>query len=648
MTSHTPAFLENFWRPVFEFNQSIAWFAGATASYFVGTSLNFPYQISEYALLGFSAIGAYRFYEAFGLWKRQDALLHTPVVYQSSSSLARFARKKGDNLFWLGRGFEWKPIHAQRAYQLTKLDVKSFKPALPFYLYNLIVRKRLNSSGSPWIHGLELENHNIVPKRKGHTVAFGITGSGKTRLAELMVTQSIHAGDVVIVIDPKGDTGLRDRMLYEAIKAGREKDFAFFSPGHPGLSVSFDPLKNFTRVTQIASRIVALLRTKDGDDAFIAFAWRALNIITQALVEIDQSPNLILLRRYIEGGIDILIDKVITSYLERIGVSDIDEQLKPYINKVKKQPNSKPLSSTPDRSHAIVTYYLENIPEKSRSDVVDGLINMYQHGREHFQKMITNLIPTLNMLTSGDLRELLSPDPNDIDDTRERLDSSRVMSRTKIIYMALDSLADGTIGSAIGSIILSDLTSVAADIYNHESEDKRKRLSIYIDEAAEVVNAPTVQLLNKSRGANFYITLLSQSYPDFIARTGNEPMARQILANCGNLISLRTPEENTQKYCVESFGKTTVKQQMHTQSTTPVQNKDLSNWGGGTGERLVETEYDLFSSTLLGKLPDLHYIASFDGGVINKGTIPILSMDKGWKFEDHWPPKNKPNSNQAA
>jgi conjugal transfer pilus assembly protein TraD len=306
---------------------------------------------------------------------------------------------------------------------------------------------------------------------------------------------------------------------------------------------------------------------------------------------------------------------------------------------VRKQQNIKPQANTPDRAHALVLYYQDKVIESERNDVIDGLINMYQHSREHFQKMITSLIPTLNMLTSGDLKSLLSPSYLDFEEKREILDSARVLSRSKILFLGLDSLSDGTIGSAIGSIILSDLTSVAADIYNHEPEGKRKRLSIFIDEAAEVVNKPTIQLLNKSRSANFFITLLSQTLPDFVARTGNEAMARQILGNCGNLIALRSTDSDTQEYCVESFGKTAVKQQMHTQSTNPIQNKDLSDWSGGTGERLVETEYDLFSGTLLSRLPDLHYISTFDGGNIFKGAIPLLTIDKNWRFEDHWPPK---------
>lgn len=637
---NTPNNYEYLWRPAFEFNQSLAWFSGAFASYLIGINVGFPMRVADFAVIGLVAVGSFRLYEAFNVWKQQDALQHTPIRWKCSSSLARYAAKHGATNMWMGTGFEWKPIHAQRAYQLTKMNVRDIKISFLFRVYGILTPTIMNKSGSPWIHGLELNHIPITPKRKNHTLCLGITGAGKTRLAEVMITQAIHAGDVVIYIDPKGDKEIRDRMLYEAIQAGREKDFAYFSPAHPSESVLFDPLKNWSRPTQIATRVAALLPSQQGgSDTFVAFAWRALDLIAQGLIETEEAPNLTLLRRYIEGGSDGLVEQAIYYFLQSRDMEKIEASITPYLTRVRKQQNLKPQSSTPDRAHALVLYYQENIIESERSDIIDGLINMYSHSREHFQKMITSLIPTLNMLTSGDLRSLLSPDYLNMDEQREILDSARVMSRSKIIYLGLDSLADGTIGSAIGSIILSDLTSVAADIYNHQDEEKRKRLSIFIDEAAEVVNAPTVQLLNKSRSANFYITLLSQTIPDFIARTGDEAMARQILGNCGNLVALRSTDIQTQEYCVESFGKTTVKQQMHTQSTNPIQNKDLTDWSGGTGERLVEAEYDLFNASLLGRLPDLHYISTFDGGNIYKGTLPLLTKDKDWNFKDHWPPK---------
>ena len=43
-----------------------------------------------------------------------------------------------------------------------------------------------------------------IGERVGHTLVLGTTRVGKTRLAEILITQDIRRGDVVIVFDPKG------------------------------------------------------------------------------------------------------------------------------------------------------------------------------------------------------------------------------------------------------------------------------------------------------------------------------------------------------------------------------------------------------------------------------------------------------------
>jgi hypothetical protein len=57
-----------------------------------------------------------------------------------------------------------------------------------------------------------------------------------------------------------------------------------------------------------------------------------------------------------------------------------------------------------------------------------------------------------------------------------------------VAYIGLDSLSDGMVGSAIGSILLADLASVAGDRYNYGVNNWP--VNIFVDEAAEVINDP--------------------------------------------------------------------------------------------------------------------------------------------------------------
>ena len=72
-----------------------------------------------------------------------------------------------------------------------------------------------------------------LSERASHLVVVGLPGMGKTRFAEILIGQDIRRGDVVIVLDPKGDADLLRRMMIEAKIAGREQDLLVFHLGFP-------------------------------------------------------------------------------------------------------------------------------------------------------------------------------------------------------------------------------------------------------------------------------------------------------------------------------------------------------------------------------------------------------------------------------
>ena len=79
----------------------------------------------------------------------------------------------------------------------------------------------MNGSGIPW--------------------CWGQPRVGKTRLAEILITQDIHRGDVVIVFDPKGDADLMKRIVAEAQRSGRQNALTVFHLGYPALSARYNP-----------------------------------------------------------------------------------------------------------------------------------------------------------------------------------------------------------------------------------------------------------------------------------------------------------------------------------------------------------------------------------------------------------------------
>lgn len=445
-----------------------------------------------------------------------------------------------------------------------------------------------------------------------------------TRAFEIMVTQAIHRGDAVVMLDPKGDKELRDRMERECRRAGRHDAFAFFHPAFPQTSIRLDPLRNFTRTTEIASRIAALLPSQSGgSDAFTAFSFRALNLVAQGLVEIGEKPTLKSLRYYIEGGPESLLIRAVTAHANRVD-PDWRKNAEPYFARAR-EGKVKKLETIANPEHlAILEFYRQEWSNKRNgSEGIDGLISLVEHNRLHFSKMIASLIPTLNMLTSGELGPLLSPDDADTADPRKIFDTARLISSRHVAYIGLDSLSDAIVASALGSIILSDFASVAGAIYN--SGQSPGRISLFVDEAAEVVNVPFIQILNKGRGAGFQVVMATQTLPDLIARTGDEARARQIIGNCNNLISLRIKDGDTQQFVVETFGQTYVRTVQENLSASKNSSHNVFHYSGGAGRSLTFTDSALFPQHLLGKLPNFHYVAALAGGKVVKGRLPVFS-----------------------
>ena len=515
---------------------------------------------------------------------------------------------------WLGWGFDWMPIHTQRAADTMLSGMK--------------INHDQENPGSPWIHGLNRgkEKEILIPLKslEGHTIMFGTTGAGKTRAYEVMVTQAIHRGDTVIMIDPKGDKELRDRMELECRRAGRDDAFLFFHPAFTGSSIRLDPMRNFTRTTEIASRIAALLPSQTGgSDAFTAFAFRALNLVAQGLLETGKRPSIKQLRYYIEGGAESLLVKAIEAHADRVD-PDWKISAEPFFAKAKAGKAKKMETITNPDWLAIVEWYRtawSNGPNGAEG--IDGLLSLVEHNRMHFSKMIAPLIPVLNMLTSGELGDLLSPDEEDSNDRRPILDTSNIISGKPVLYVGLDSLSDSIVSSAIGSIVLADFASVAGMIYN--SGIKPGRISMFVDEAAEVVNLPFIQILNKGRGAGFQVVMATQTLPDIVARLGDEARARQVVGNCNNLITLRIKDGETQKFVVETFGQTYIKTVQQSISNAVNSAENIINYSGNSGQSLTFGEHDLFPQHLLGHLPNFHYIASIAGGRVIKGRLPIIT-----------------------
>lgn len=592
---------DNPWRRVYEWPMAATWMGASALTLAVTKTLPVPTRFGVLTSLLCTGFAAYRSIQAWRRSQDKTRIRLTEKQFIEVPELLRIARRASlQDAVWLGSGFHWTDIEAGRMHALIGRGVAA-----------QMGKEILHKDGAYWLHGLAKEEdaYADLSNLVGHTLIVGTTRVGKTRLFDLLIAQAICRGEPVIIIDPKGDHGLAHnaRKVCEAL--GQSDRFIYFHPAHPEKSACIDPLRNWNRKTELASRIAALIPSETGADPFTAFGWKVLNDIVNGLIATGVRPNMVQLRRYIEGGPEDLLLKALRLHFKH-NVQDWESRVSSFVKQYKG-----------NQLLAYITFYKEIVIHDAQNVDLDGLISTYEHNRDHFQKMVASLIPILSMLTSDPLTDLLSPD---FGAGHERVvtDMARAIRADKVLYVGLDSLADATVGSAIGSVLLADLAAVAGDRYNY-GIDTIKPVNLFIDEAAEVINQPTIQLMNKGGGALFRVTIATQTFADFASRLGDENKARQVLANTNNKIALRILDAETQQYIADGIPKIKARTMMIRYGHN-VDSNIHDAYSASYQEQAAEEEADLIPPAILSELPPLHFFARLSGGKTIKGRLPIL------------------------
>jgi conjugal transfer pilus assembly protein TraD len=613
------------WRTAHEAYAAIAWSVGVAL--FAVLAHQAEHAAAVLASLAVLSLGmaAHRWRQALGLLVVRASLSGRAM---ETLSTARFRAqcRKADQVF-LGFGFEWRPVHSQRLYELSKIHFRDY--VVSHWLLRLLgydAHPQPEAEvGLPYIHGVEPRErplHRPLVNFEGGTIVVGTTQSGKGVTLSVLASQAVYRGDVVIVIDPKNSRRLKSNIVQACQDAGRADAFLEFHPAFPERGVRFDPLFNWQKPTELASRIQSVM-PPDTTGSFSAFGWDAVNVVVQGMVDLEDRPNLAKLAQAIEGGIEPVLLRSLERHFDAEGPANWREAVKPYLRRATEGKLRRPSDTTTDELLGYVTYYEREVSKLSRTKVIDSQLRVFRHPREHYQKITANLLPVLSMLTSGELGRSLSPDPFDAGDTRPIMNLDKIIRGRRVFYVALDSLPDPAVGSAIGAILLADLAALAGIRYNMGEHEPR--ISLFVDEISDVINQPLIQILNKGAESGIYTTCSMQTLADLAERLGSEEAARKAVGNLNNLIALRSKDRPTQDFIVETFGKTPI----HSIDVSIGTHTDahLPDFSGSVSRRLRETREETVPSDILGKLPNLQYFALVSGGRLLKGRVPILDRE---------------------
>jgi conjugative coupling factor TraD (TOL family) len=627
-----------------------------------------PWSLALSPLLGlgsalaFLAFGAIRLRQAIAILRYRRNIRRLPR-YVMTSRQVPVSRQR----LFIGKGFLWDQRHTHRLMQTYRPEFRRYVEPTSIYRLARRVEERLEFApfplsklarvtawdhplnparplppvgGMPRLHGIEpLEIDVTLPlgERVGHSLVLGTTRVGKTRLAELFITQDIRrrnaAGDheVVIVFDPKGDADLLKRMYVEARRAGREGEFYVFHLGWPDISARYNAVGRFGRISEVATRIAGQLSGEGNSAAFREFAWRFVNIIARALVELGQRPDYLLIQRHVVN-IDALFIEYAQHYfaLHEPKAWEVIVQLEGKIN----DKNTPRHMMGREKRVVALEQYLSQV--RVYDPVLDGLRSAVRYDRTYFDKIVASLLPLLEKLTTGKTAQLLAPNYSDLNDPRPIFDWMQIIRKRAVVYVGLDALSDAEVAAAVGNSMFSDLVSVAGHIYKFGIDDGlpgtttgvKVPINVHADEFNELMGDEFIPMVNKGGGAGLQVTAYTQTLSDIEARIGNRAKAGQVVGNFNNLFMLRVRETATAELLTKQLPKVEVyTTSLMSGATDSSDIRGQTDFTSNTQDRITTTSVPLIEPAHVVSLPKGQAFALLEGGNLWKVRMPLPAPD---------------------
>ncbi len=614
-------------------------------------------RFANYLMFILINLGIFRFYQGVKILKYRSGLRQMPRYVLSAMQIPTYRKK-----LFIGKGFKWTQKHSQRLIEARSPWVQKYlQPGLIYLMIRdselffdsmpgLSWVARLTSSqsrfnpfrplpdvgGNSYIHGVGLEDErNILmnlSERVGHSLILGTTRVGKTRFAEILVSQDIRRGNTVIFFDPKGDFDVLARMIAEAKRAGRYDQFHMVHLGHPEISERYNGIGDFGRITEVAGRIANQLPSEGNSAAFREFAWRFTNIVARALTGLGVKPSYELIARYVTNIEPLMVDYY-HLWLDKEAPNnwrDLVQAIEGSDDLMKRVPQA--MKSRGHHAVALLTY----VKDHGLFDpVADGLRSAIEYDKTYFDKLTASLLPLMEKLTSGPVGKLLSPDYDDHNDHRPVLDWMNVIREGGIVYVGLDALSDPDVAGAVGNSMFADLTSIAGRLYKHghtyglpNSKDVTRAITIHGDEFNELVGNEFIPMVNKAGGAGLEMNAYTQTLSDIEAGIGNRAKAGQILGNFNTLYMLRVKNEETARVLTDQLPKvrlyTKVQESRATDNNDPDTEVDFVSQNA---DKLSEQDADMVTPADLVALPKGQAFALIEGGQLYKLRLPLPGKD---------------------
>jgi len=683
----SPFTIESLLRPAVELYTVWVCAAAALLCIFAPWAFALTPLFGVVAAAGFLGLGVVRLKQALMVLRYRRNVRRLPHYTMTSKEIP----VSKERLF-IGKGFRWTQKHTQRLMDTYLPKYAEYVEPTSIYNWARRVEERLEFApfplkllakatswdvalnparplppvgGLPRLHGIEPNEADVslpLGERVGHSLVLGTTRVGKTRLAELFITQDIRRTrrqprrrvqmgrrvqpvhrsqrrvdkidemnldrEVVIVFDPKGDADLLKRMYIECKRAGRLDEFYIFHLGWPDHSARYNAVGRFGRISEVATRIAGQLSGEGNSAAFREFAWRFVNIIARALVALGRRPDYEQILKHVTN-----IDALFIEYAQKY-FAEHDPKAWQTIVEVEGKIDRKNLSfAMKDRPLRVVALDMYLTQQRISDPVMEGLRSAVRYDKTYFDKIVASLLPLLEKLTTGRIAELLSPDYMDLEDPRPIFDWMQVIRKRAVVYVGLDALSDTEVAAAVGNSMFSDLVSVAGHIYKFGIDDGlpgasggKVAINVHADEFNELMGDEFIPMINKGGGAGMQVTAYTQTMSDIEAKIGNRAKAGQVIGNFNNLFMLRVRETATAELLTNQLPKVQVFTSTPASSANDAINGKTA-FTSNTHDQIQSVSVPMIEPAHVVALPKGQCFALIEGGNLWKIRMPLPASD---------------------
>ena len=683
----SPFTIESLLRPAVELYTVWVCAAAALLCIFAPWAFALTPLFGVVAAAGFLGLGVVRLKQALMVLRYRRNVRRLPHYTMTSKEIP----VSKERLF-IGKGFRWTQKHTQRLMDTYLPKYAEYVEPTSTYNWARRLEERLEFApfplkllakatswdvalnparplppvgGLPRLHGIEPNEADVslpLGERVGHSLVLGTTRVGKTRLAELFITQDIRRTrrqprrrvqmgrrvqpvhrsqrrvdkidemnldrEVVIVFDPKGDADLLKRMYIECKRAGRLDEFYIFHLGWPDHSARYNAVGRFGRISEVATRIAGQLSGEGNSAAFREFAWRFVNIIARALVALGRRPDYEQILKHVTN-----IDALFIEYAQKY-FAEHDPKAWQTIVELEGKIDRKNLSfAMKDRPLRVVALDMYLTQQRISDPVMEGLRSAVRYDKTYFDKIVASLLPLLEKLTTGRIAELLSPDYMDLEDPRPIFDWMQVIRKRAVVYVGLDALSDTEVAAAVGNSMFSDLVSVAGHIYKFGIDDGlpgasggKVAINVHADEFNELMGDEFIPMINKGGGAGMQVTAYTQTMSDIEAKIGNRAKAGQVIGNFNNLFMLRVRETATAELLTNQLPKVQVFTSTPASSANDAINGKTA-FTSNTHDQIQSVSVPMIEPAHVVALPKGQCFALIEGGNLWKIRMPLPASD---------------------